>query len=67
MTLTIHSLSLPQGVQCHSFEGTEERVSGTTTREAESMCLRKREGVDHQVDSLKLPLLLSLRLGRGGG
>lgn len=58
--LTVHPLLVPQRVQCHSFESTEERLSGTTC-EAEVNVPKK------QVDSPKLPLLLSLRLGRSGG
>lgn len=60
MMLTVHPLLVPQRVQCHSFESTEERLSGTTC-EAEVNVPKK------QVDSPKLPLLLSLRLGRSGG
>lgn len=58
--LTVHPLLVPQRVQCHSFKSTEERLSGTTC-EAEVNVPKK------QVDSPKLPLLLSLRLGRSGG
>lgn len=60
MMLTVHPLLVPQRVQCHSFESTEERLSGTT-------CGGEVNVPKKQVVSLKLPVLLSLRLGRSGG